>query len=72
MFFNLQFLCEPNEVAKVRTNLEKFNYDIIQAEEEHIAIQKVILSKSEYEHITKFIDNVYGLQDIIQVYDNIA
>lgn len=57
---------------KVRTNLEKYNYDIIHAEEEHIALQKVSLSDSEFEHVSKFINNILNLQDIINVYDNIA
>lgn len=57
---------------KVRTNLEKYNYDIVHAEEEHIALQKVSLSDSEFEHVSKFINNILNLQDIINVYDNIA
>lgn len=57
---------------KVRTNLEKFKYDIVHAEEEHLAIQKVSINDVEYEHLAKFINNVEGLQDVIQVYDNVA
>lgn len=53
-------------------NLEKFNYEIMQAEEEHLPIKKVSLSEIEYENITKFIRSVQGIPDIIEVYDNIA
>lgn len=56
---------------KVRTNLEKFNYDIAHAEEEHVPLQKVTLNEMEYEFLAKFINNVLGLQDIVEVYDNI-
>jgi len=69
--FYLQFLCEPNDIAKVRTNLEKYKYDIVHAEEEHLPLQKVTLSEIEYEHLTKFINNVQGLQDVVQIYDNV-
>lgn len=69
--FDLQFICDPNIINKVRTNLEKFKYDIIHAEEEHLANQKVSLNESEYELITKFINQVETLQDVIHVYDNI-
>lgn len=58
-------------MPKVRTNLEKYNYDIVHAEEEHLALQKVTLSDIEYEHLAKFISNVQGLPDVIQVYDNL-
>ncbi|XP_022174774.1 translational activator of cytochrome c oxidase 1-like [Myzus persicae] len=66
-----KFLCEPNDMPKVRTNLEKYKYDIVHAEEEHLALQKVSLSDIEYEHLAKFINNVQGLPDVIQVYDNV-
>lgn len=69
---HLQFICQPNELHKVRTNLEKFKYDIVEAEEEHIPLQKVSLNEIEYEHISKFVNNVEDLQDVIQVYDNVA
>lgn len=71
-FFILQFICQPSDMPKVRTNLDKFNYDIVHAEEEHIALQRVTLSELEFDHICKFINNVQGLQDIVHVYDNIA
>ncbi|VVC38499.1 YebC-like,Integrase, N-terminal zinc-binding domain-like,Transcriptional regulator TACO1- [Cinara cedri] len=67
-----KFICEPNNMNKVRKNLEKFNYDIVQAEEEHVALKKVSLSETEYEYIVKFINNVRGIPDTIEVYDNIA
>lgn len=57
---------------KVRTNLEKFKYDIVHAEEEHLPLQKVSINDIEYENLEKFINNVEGLQDVIQVYDNVA
>jgi transcriptional/translational regulatory protein YebC/TACO1 len=69
--FDLQFVCDPNIINKVQTNLEKFKYDVIHAEEEHLAIQKVSLNELEYEHITKFINQVEALQDVIHVYDNL-
>lgn len=56
----------------VRINLEKFKYEIIYAEEEHLALQKVSINEVEYEHLAKFVSNVLGLQDVIQVYDNIV
>jgi len=70
--FDLQFLCEPNNITKVQKNLEKFKYDIVHAEEEHIAVQKVSINELEFAHLSKFINNVQGLQDVIQIYDNIA
>jgi len=72
IIFNLQFLCEPNSMYKIQKNLEKFNYVIVCAEEEHIALQKVSLNELEFAHLTKFINNVQGLQDVIEIYDNIA
>ncbi|CAH1738745.1 unnamed protein product [Aphis gossypii] len=68
---HFKFLCEPNDIAKVRTNLEKYKYDIVHAEEEHLPLQKVTLSEIEYEHLAKFINNVQGLQDVVQIYDNV-
>lgn len=59
-------------MPKVRTNLEKLKYDIVHAEEEHLPLQKVSLSEMEYEHLAKFINNVQGLSDVIEVYDNIS
>lgn len=70
--FFLQFTCEPHDIHKVRTNLEKLKYDIVHAEEEHLPLQKVTLSELEYEHIDKFIKTVQGLPDVIEIYDNIA
>lgn len=55
----------------MRTNLEKYNYDIVHAEEEHLAQHKVSLNEIEYEHISKFISQVQGLPDFMQIYDNI-
>lgn len=57
---------------KVQKNLEQFNYDIVYAEEEHIATQKVSINEKEFAHLFKFINNVKGLQDFVQIYDNIA
>lgn len=68
----MQFTCEPNEVHKVRSNLEKLKYDIVHAEEERLPLQKVTLSELENEHIDKFIKSVQGLPDVIEIYDNIA
>lgn len=44
----------------------------MQAEEEHLALNKVSLSEIEYEQVVKFINNVKVMPDIIEVYDNIA
>jgi len=67
-----KFLCGSNDLHKVRKNLEQFKYDIVYAEEEHIAIQKVSLNEIEFAQLSKFINNVQGLQDFVQVYDNVA
>lgn len=72
LIFLLQFICEPNNVHKVRTFLEKLKYDIVQAEEEHLPLQQVSLNELEYKHLTKFINNIEELPDVIQVYDNVA
>lgn len=70
-FFNLQFICEPNNLYKIRSNLEKLKYDIVHVEEEHIPLQFVSLTELEYENINKFINNVQELSDVIEIYDNI-
>jgi len=44
----------------------------VQAEEEHLPLQQVSLNELEYKHLTKFINNIEELPDVIQVYDNVA
>jgi len=58
-------------MPKVRTNLEKYIYEIVHTEEEHLALQKITLSDIEYENLAKFTNNIQELPDVIQVYDNL-
>lgn len=67
----MQFICEPNNLYKIRSNLEKLKYDIVHVEEEHIPLQYVSLTELEYKSINTFINHVQGLSDVIEIYDNI-
>lgn len=68
--FALQFMCIPNNIDKVRVYLEKLKYDIERAEEEYLPLYTVILSDWQRKHMTKCINNIKELTDVIQVYDN--
>ncbi|XP_050524864.1 translational activator of cytochrome c oxidase 1 [Daktulosphaira vitifoliae] len=67
-----KFICEPNALNKVRSKLESYNYEIIVAEEDHVARQKVKLNDVENDFINKFISNLETLPDIHQTYSNIV
>ncbi|XP_050423771.1 probable transcriptional regulatory protein Cthe_2075 [Adelges cooleyi] len=67
-----KFVCDPNNINKIRSNLEKYNYEILHAEEDHIPLKRVELSEIEYNHLNKFISNVENLPDVHQVYSNLA
>jgi len=74
MYYFLQFKCDPKFVNKIKTSLEshQYQYHVISAEESYIPKTIIELDDSDMEAVSNIHKAVSSIEDISDIYDNLA
>lgn len=66
-----QFICEYSQLHKVKKNLEEKKYTIEDFKLTYIPKMMVSLSDDEMEFMSKIVQKLEELPEIVEVYDNV-
>jgi len=71
-FSLLQFKCDPKLLKKIKHLLEDRQYCILSAEEDYIPQTVIELNESDLEAVSFIREKVLSLEDVSNIYDNLA
>lgn len=66
-----QFICGPFHIKKVSDKLKEIGYEIQDADEHYLPDSTVSLDDSTLEDLSKALDKINALPEVIKAYDNI-
>ncbi|CAG0888901.1 unnamed protein product [Darwinula stevensoni] len=68
----VQFVCSPQDLQKVKCNLEGRGYTILSADASFLPVSPVTISENHLKHVDKMCERLEERDDVLQIHSNLV